>query len=120
MSGYACGQPGLHPGPAGQALGTRRACYTARPVSASRRQGGRAAAGRRSGSAVEQGDIEVWECEEGILATGLQAAAQARTGFDVTAPEPVSTTPPPTPKELHVLRTRIDLAGLLRRSAKAG
>ena len=27
--------------------------------------------------AVEQGEIEVWECEEGILATGLQAAAQS-------------------------------------------
>jgi glutaconate CoA-transferase subunit A len=27
--------------------------------------------------AVERGEIEVWECEEGILTTGLQAAAQA-------------------------------------------
>ena len=27
--------------------------------------------------AVEQGEIEMWECEEGILATGLQAAAQS-------------------------------------------
>jgi glutaconate CoA-transferase subunit A len=26
--------------------------------------------------AAERGDIEVWECEEGILTTGLQAAAQ--------------------------------------------
>src|SRR6185437_4047393 len=27
--------------------------------------------------AAERGDIEVWECEEGILCAGLQAAAQA-------------------------------------------
>lgn len=27
--------------------------------------------------AVERGEIEVWECEEGILTTGLQAAAQS-------------------------------------------
>jgi glutaconate CoA-transferase, subunit A len=27
--------------------------------------------------AVEQGEVAVWECEEGILTTGLQAAAQA-------------------------------------------
>ena len=27
--------------------------------------------------AVEQGEVEVWECEEGILAAGLQAAAQS-------------------------------------------
>ena len=42
--------------------------------------------------AVEQGEVDVWECEEGILATGLQAAAQAlpflplaRRGGDVAA-----------------------------------
>src|SRR2546426_11995790 len=27
--------------------------------------------------AVERGEVEVWECEEGILTTGLQAAAQS-------------------------------------------
>ena len=49
-----------------------------------------------------------------------QADVQARTGFDVTAPEPVPATPQPTPEELHVLRTRVDLAGLLRRPTKEG
>lgn len=43
--------------------------------------------------AVEQGEIEVWECEEGILTTGLQAAAQAlpflpwRGGVGTSLPE---------------------------------
>jgi glutaconate CoA-transferase subunit A len=43
--------------------------------------------------AVERGDIEVWECEEGILTTGLQAAAQAlpflpwRGGVGTSLPE---------------------------------
>ena len=43
--------------------------------------------------AVEQGDVEVWECEEGILATGLQAAAQSlpflpwRGGVGTSLPE---------------------------------
>ena len=43
--------------------------------------------------AVEQGEIEVWECEEGILATGLQAAAQSlpflpwRGGVGTSLPE---------------------------------
>ena len=47
-----------------------------------------------------------------------QADVQARTGFDLTTPEPVPATPQPTPEELHLLRTRVDLAGLLRRSTK--
>ncbi len=43
--------------------------------------------------AAEQGDIAVWECEEGILTTGLQAAAQAlpflpwRGGVGTSLPE---------------------------------
>ena len=43
--------------------------------------------------AVEQGEVEVWECEEGILATGLQAAAQSlpflpwRGGVGTSLPE---------------------------------
>ena len=43
--------------------------------------------------AVERGEIEVWECEEGILTTGLQAAAQAlpflpwRGGIGTSLPE---------------------------------
>ena len=43
--------------------------------------------------AVEHGEIEVWECEEGILTTGLQAAAQAlpflpwRGGVGTSLPE---------------------------------
>jgi glutaconate CoA-transferase, subunit A len=43
--------------------------------------------------AVERGEIEVWECEEGILTTGLQAAAQAlpflpwRGGVGTSLPE---------------------------------
>ncbi len=42
---------------------------------------------------VERGDLEVWECEEGILTTGLQAAAQAlpflpwRGGVGTSLPE---------------------------------
>ena len=49
-----------------------------------------------------------------------QADVQAQTGFDLTTPESVPATPQPTPEELHVLRTRVDLAGLLRRSTKEG
>jgi glutaconate CoA-transferase subunit A len=43
--------------------------------------------------AVERGEISVWECEEGILTTGLQAAAQAlpflpwRGGVGTSLPE---------------------------------
>jgi glutaconate CoA-transferase subunit A len=43
--------------------------------------------------AVERGEIAVWECEEGILTTGLQAAAQAlpflpwRGGVGTSLPE---------------------------------
>ena len=43
--------------------------------------------------AVEKGELETWECEEGILATGLQAAAQAlpfspwRGGVGTSIPE---------------------------------
>jgi glutaconate CoA-transferase, subunit A len=43
--------------------------------------------------AVERGEIEVWECEEGILTTGLQAAAQGlpflpwRGGVGTSLPE---------------------------------
>jgi len=43
--------------------------------------------------AVERGEVEVWECEEGILTTGLQAAAQAlpflpwRGGVGTSLPE---------------------------------
>lgn len=43
--------------------------------------------------AVEHGEIDVWECEEGILTTGLQAAAQAlpflpwRGGVGTSLPE---------------------------------
>src|SRR5215510_13339886 len=43
--------------------------------------------------AAERGDIAVWECEEGILTTGLQAAAQAlpflpwRGGVGTSLPE---------------------------------
>ena len=45
------------------------------------------------------------------------AEAQASTGFDLTPHEAVPATPQPTPEELRVLRTRVDLAGLLRRTA---
>lgn len=43
--------------------------------------------------AAERGELEVWECEEGILTTGLQAAAQAlpflpwRGGVGTSLPE---------------------------------
>jgi glutaconate CoA-transferase subunit B len=37
------------------------------------------------------------------------------TGFDLMTPESVPTTEPPSTEELHVLRTRVDLAGRLRR-----
>ena len=43
--------------------------------------------------AVERGEVDVWECEEGILTTGLQAAAQAlpflpwRGGVGTSLPE---------------------------------
>lgn len=47
-----------------------------------------------------------------------QADVQAQTGFDLTTPESVPITSQPTPEELHVLRTRVDLADLLRRSTK--
>ncbi len=38
----------------------------------------------------------------------------ARTGFELVIPKSVPETPPPTPRELEILRTRIDVAGNLR------
>ena len=44
-------------------------------------------------AAAERGEVEVWECEEGILCAGLQAAAQAlpflpwRAGVGTSLPE---------------------------------
>ena len=43
------------------------------------------------------------------------ADVQARTGFELVIPDEVTTTPPPSAEELHVLRTRVDPAGVLRR-----
>jgi glutaconate CoA-transferase subunit B len=37
------------------------------------------------------------------------------TGFELIIPNTVSTTEPPTATELHVLRTRIDVRGALRK-----
>jgi acyl CoA:acetate/3-ketoacid CoA transferase alpha subunit/acyl CoA:acetate/3-ketoacid CoA transferase beta subunit len=36
------------------------------------------------------------------------------TGFDLVIPTDVPETPPPTPEELHLLRTRVDRRGMLR------
>lgn len=40
---------------------------------------------------------------------------QSQTGFPLVVPDRVATTPPPTQEELHVLRTRVDRTGVLRR-----
>ncbi|MBM4259430.1 MAG: hypothetical protein FJ147_26470 [Deltaproteobacteria bacterium] len=42
---------------------------------------------------------------------------QANTGFALTLPASVPATEPPTPEELHALRTRVDRDGVLRRQA---
>jgi glutaconate CoA-transferase subunit B len=42
-------------------------------------------------------------------------AVQAQTGFSLDASAAPSVTAPPTAEELHVLRTRVDLNGVLRR-----
>jgi glutaconate CoA-transferase, subunit B len=39
------------------------------------------------------------------------------TGFELLIPDSIPNTEAPTAEELHVLRTRVDLAGRLRRSA---
>ncbi len=44
-----------------------------------------------------------------------QAEVQAQTGFELVIPKQVPTTDMPTPEELQVLRTRVDLDGFLRR-----
>jgi glutaconate CoA-transferase, subunit B len=43
----------------------------------------------------------------------LEAVKEA-TGFDLIIPDTVPTTEPPSSEELHILRTRVDLAGRLR------
>jgi len=40
---------------------------------------------------------------------------RARTGFELLVAPDLGETPPPTPAELHVLRTRVDVDGVLRR-----
>jgi glutaconate CoA-transferase subunit B len=40
---------------------------------------------------------------------------RASTGFELVIPASVPATEPPSAEELHVLRTRVDAAGLLRR-----
>jgi glutaconate CoA-transferase subunit B len=50
------------------------------------------------------------------LHAGVSAAdVQARTGFALTTSVPIPTTDPPSAEELHVLRTRVDRSGFLRR-----
>ncbi len=50
------------------------------------------------------------------LHPGVTAAeVRARTGFDPGIPDRPPVTEPPSAEELHVLRTRIDLEGVLRR-----
>ena len=55
--------------------------------------------------AVERGEIEVWECEEGILTTGLQAAAQALPFLPWRGG--VGTSLPDVNKELKVIQDPI-------------
>ena len=50
------------------------------------------------------------------LHAGVAAAdVQAQTGFTLITSAPVPTTDPPSAEELHVLRTRVDRTGFLRR-----
>ena len=44
-----------------------------------------------------------------------EGQVRAQTGFDLPRDGPVAVTKPPTEEELHVLRTRVDLDGVLRR-----
>jgi glutaconate CoA-transferase subunit B len=49
---------------------------------------------------------------------GVSAAeVQAQTGFSLATTTTPALTPPPSEEELRVLRTRVDLSGVLRRSA---
>ena len=48
------------------------------------------------------------------LARVRAADLQAQTAFDLAIPPSVPSTEPPTAEELHALRTRIDLTGVLR------
>jgi glutaconate CoA-transferase, subunit B len=41
-------------------------------------------------------------------------AVKQATGFELVIPGPILTTEAPTPEELHILRTQVDLAGRLR------
>ena len=50
-----------------------------------------------------------------IHAGTSDAEVRAQTGFALEAPSPTPITEPPTEEELHVLRTRVDLTGFLRR-----
>jgi hypothetical protein len=43
------------------------------------------------------------------------ATVRESTGFELVIPPSVPTTEPPTAAELHALRTRVDIAGRLRR-----
>jgi glutaconate CoA-transferase subunit B len=44
-----------------------------------------------------------------------EAEVRAQTGFALTTAAPIPATDPPSAEELHVLRTRVDPSGFLRR-----
>ncbi|MGH2662957.1 MAG: CoA-transferase subunit beta [Actinomycetota bacterium] len=72
-------------------------------------------------------DLGVFEFEEGggLRARSLHpgvgtALVRERTGFDITVPDDVTSTPLPTPEELRLLREVIDPRGLRRLELLAG
>lgn len=59
---------------------------------------------------AENGRMRLISLHEGVTLRRLQA----KTGFDLILPDPISTTPPPTVEELRLLREKIDPLGVRR------
>ncbi len=57
-----------------------------------------------------EGRVRVVSLHPGVTSEQVRE----HTGFELSVPENVPTTPPPTPEELMLLRTRVDCRGLLR------
>lgn len=69
------------------------------------------ATGRRTRVHPETKRLQVRSLHPGVTA----AEVQAQTGFDLAILAGAAVTEPPGAEEPHVLRTRIDLEGALRR-----
>lgn len=68
----------------------------------------------QAGSGGDDRRMRLRSVHPGVAVADVVAA----TGFELRVPETVEVTEPPTDEELHVLRTRIDAQGELRRGEK--